>query len=301
MAQLMSVTLRAHTVNFSAPFMMILSHGKNDDDIKFLCFFIDKNVAFQEAESLALAVDGAVHDSFDAVVEQLFRLNKEAFTSKSLAEFKRARSEPRPTKGDDTTIVSLLNYINLVRDMLENGTLKNKDYIDEFTKKLGLPFDPDFFLLEIKAGFIEEIGPVEGMDKLFCEQVRADRTYTICSGLREHYAAEALVKGTFLFVLNIKKAKFRGLESEGMICCTKEAEKVEAIAVHAGASSRLSLEGMLDIFGGLTYGKIDLKKSKYHDALESFKIIDHHLTFKGTKVLCGGEYVKTKIANGPVS
>lgn len=283
--------------------MLLKTSGGVDDDIKFLCCYLDQSVRFEESavsDELVLEHNGETYTGLDAVLECCCRMAGENFTPKIGQELKRARTSPSPLKGD-ISMVLLMNYINLVREMLEKGTLKNKEYIDQVTQRLSVKFDPDFYLLELKTGIIRGIEPVEDMDKIFCEKVESDREYTICSGLREYYKREELDGQTFLFVLNIKKAKFRNMESEGMICCVKEGDRVEALKVDQPRNSRLELEGFLSLFKCAAFEKVDLKKSKYKSALDCFKIIDHHLTFKGVKVLCNGECIRTEAANGPVS
>lgn len=279
---------------------MILNFTKDDDDIKFLCYAIDSNAVFKRASELSLENNGEVFTGIEAVAERIFVLNGESSTRKAIEEFKKARAMPRPIPSIVNTL-SLLNYINIVKQMLVVGTLKNKAFIDEFTKLLGFAFDPDFYLLEIKTGRIQSIEAVEGMDKIFREQVVSDRGYTICSGLREHYRAEDLANKTCLFVLNIKPIKFRGTVSEGMICCTKDEGKVEVLGVDCDANTRLIVENEPVLFEDLAYGKVDISKAKYQGALEGFRIVDNHLTFKGRRLTCSGAPIVTAIKNGPVS
>lgn len=283
---------------------------EKDDDIKFLIAYLNtkqgREVEFIKSDELNIVVD---ENNFkdDELIKYIFEINNEQCNNKMINEFKSARLNPRTAKEvSSLTVLVLLNYINLVKQMLETASLKNKDYIDQVTSeikknKINFKFDPDFYLLEIKSGLIKEIEPVEGMDKIYCEKVISDHEYTICSGLRAYYEKKELLNNKFLFIFNMKKVKFQGLESEGMICCVKEDAKVEVLKVTKDENTRLKLEGYFDIFNNLSYGKIDIKKAKYKLALEEFKIIDNHLTFKGIKILCGGEYVITQASNGPVS
>lgn len=270
------------------------------DDLKFLCYSIDNEVELIKSDTLRLESTCGVAEDLDGIIGHIYKLHGEEPSEKAIAEFKKARASPRTIKGAPT-VLTMANYINVVKKMLESGSLKDKDYIDEFTKALSLKFDPDFFLLEMKAGKILQIDLVEGMDKIFCEKVLSDHEYTICSGLREHYTKEELEGSTDMFIFNMKKAKFRGIESEGMICCTKSDERIEVLKVDADPGVRLQLEGQVPLFEGIRFGKIDISKARYKAALAGFAIIDHHLTFKGTKVTCAGKYITTSIKNGPVS
>lgn len=278
---------------------MILFYPESDEDLKFVLYFINKSTEFINDKELCLQIDDQKIHELDQIIRKIFELYGEECSDKKISEFKRIRQNPSEVKGD-VSVITVLNYINLVKQMLLTGQLKNKDYIDSFTSKLNLNFDPDFYLLEIKAGLITQIDHAEGMDKLFCEKVLADKEYIICSGLRGVYEKENLCNNTYLFLLNIKKTKFKSLESEGMICCAADGDKVEALKVEKSPNTRIELEGYFSMFEKLVYEKVDLKKAKYKLALEGLKIIDHHLTFKGIKVTCGGQYVKTAISNGEV-
>ncbi|ELA41712.1 uncharacterized protein VICG_01216 [Vittaforma corneae ATCC 50505] len=200
------------------------------------------------------------------------------------------------------SLMNILCYINTVKALLASGSLKNKDVIDQFTKLLadkGIDFDPEFYMLEIRAGKITSIQNAEGLDKLYCENVRADKDYFICSGLRNVYEKEELLNNTYLFVLNIKKAKFRDLESEGMICCA-EGDRIEALRVDVEEGSKIELEDHLTIFDNIEYGKVDLSKNAFRNVLSKFMIVDHCLVFKNTKVKVGGKHILTKTAEGIV-
>ena len=277
---------------------MKLVYSKEYEDIKFLAFYADQQCLFEEGSDLILNIDGIEHIGLESVISALAQLSGEVPPLKKIEEYRRVRASPSPLKGDVCTL-TVLNYINLVKQMVEQATLKNKDCIDEFTARLGLPFDPDFLLLEIKSGKITAIEPAEGMDKLFCERVSAGREYFICSGLRGVYQAEELLGNTYLFVLNIKKAKFKDLESEGMICCAQN-EKSEALRVEVPENTRISVEGAFSIFENIACAPVDLKKGRYTQALHSFGIKDGYMVFKGARVLCGGRYVKSSVLNGEV-
>lgn len=279
---------------------IILNYTKEDDDLKFLVYCADQTAIFCKSDRLSMQADSSI-DDLDSVIEQIFALYGEEFSQKKLNEFKRLRKSPTAPKAK-LSVVNILCYINTVKALLTSGSLKNKDAIDRFTKLLvdrGVMFDPEFYMLEIRAGRITSIQDAAGMDKLYSENVRANRDYFICSGLRSVYEKEELLGNIYLFVLNIKKAKFKDLESEGMICCA-EGDRVEALKVDAKEGSRIELEGHLSVFDDIEYGKVDLGKSAFRNVLSEFRIVDHHLVFKNTKVRAGGKYILTQTAEGAV-
>lgn len=280
--------------------MIKLNYKKEDEDLKFILHAFDQTAVFIKDQSLILESDKQYTD-LDSIIEQLFKICSEEFSQKKLNEFKRLRKTPIVPKME-FSILNLLCYFNIVKDMLLTGNLKNKISIDQYTlilKEKNIKFDPEFYMLEIRSGKILSISEAEGMDKLYCENVLADKEYFICSGLRTVYEKKDLENNVYLFLLNIKKAKFKNLMSEGMICCT-EGEGVEAIKVDVSEGIRIELEGYLRFFEDLEYGKVDLTKSAYKNILSEFKIVEHKLCFKNVKVKIGEEYVITKTKEGPV-
>lgn len=287
--------------------MSSIAAPSSDFDIIFLVYFLDRNVRISNSDTFCLAITDPEGNeekasSVEDAVKLLFAMNNEEFNgNKTLNQFMSSRKSPSKKFKPEASILCLLNYIWLVRNMIEKATLKDIEYIRDVTKILGFEFYPEFFLIDVQAGLIKEIGLVDGMDSLYCEKVMMRREYKICSGLRAHYKEEELQGKTFLFVANAKKAKFKEVVSEGMICCTSDADKVEALAVSQSPGTRLRLEGIPDIFGDIERGTIDLKKQNCRAILEEFKIVDNHLRFRNKIVLCGETKVKANIKSGPVS
>jgi aminoacyl tRNA synthase complex-interacting multifunctional protein 1 len=294
--------------------MPVLKYTKDDDDLKFLIYC--QNQSSDMILDSTLSLDNI--EGLDLIIQYLFSLYTEEFTNKAISDFKKFRKTPTIPKEDplskthNFTLLNTLCYINLLKDALLTGSLKNKDFIDKYTKVLSIQkinFDPEFLFLEIRAGLITSIENAEGLDKLYCECVESNKNYFICSGLRQHYKKEDLLKNTYLFLLNIKKVKFKTLESEGMICCTEDVNAdqsedkqstVEAIKIDTKPGDKIELENQLVIFSDLEFGKFDLTKNAFKLIFSYFKIIDHFLTFKGIKVKINGNYILTKSANGPV-
>lgn len=283
--------------------MFTLNYTKEDEDLKFIIYCYDSNATFKKSETLSLVdASSTVHTELDSIIKQIFVLGSEEATEKKILEFKKTRKTVTLPK-DELSVINLLCYINAVKNMLQTGNLKNKEAIDKFGKTLqekGIKFDPEFLMLEVRAGKIESIEDAEGLDKIYCEQVQANRPYQICSGLRQVYKKEELLGNTYLFLLNIKENKFKSLTSAGMICCASKEAKVEAIKVGTTAGTRIAVENQIRIFEDLEYGKVDFSKKAFKKIFEEFKIIDHFLCFKGNKIMIEGEFIKTEIDNGDV-
>lgn len=280
--------------------MVVLTYTEQDEDLKFILYCLEPTATFLVGQHLSLYTDQLFED-IDGIIQKLFELALEDCNTKKINEFKRFRNMQMHPKME-FSVTNLLCYINTVKSMLLTGSLKNKEIIDQFTGilvKKEIKFDPEFYMLEMRAGRIITIQEAEGLDNLYCESVRAGRDYFICSGLRGIYKKEELIDKTYLFILNIKKAKFKALESEGMICCT-EGDRIEALEVVATEGTRVELEGHLKMFEGLVYGKVDLNKQAYRSALSKFRIVDHVLHFKDSQVMIEGTCIRTETKNGPV-
>ncbi len=77
----------------------------------------------------------------------------------------------------------------------------------------------EFKKIEMKVGQIVEIGRVEGADKLYklAVDVGEAQLRQIITGLVPFYAEDELRGKKIIVVTNLKPAKFRGEESNGML------------------------------------------------------------------------------------
>ncbi len=100
--------------------------------------------------------------------------------------------------------------------------------IDLFTKKV-----------DLKTALVVSVQQHPNADKLYVLELNdgSGEPRTIVSGIREFYAPEDLVGKTIIIVANLKKAKFRGVESRGMLLAvstpnsaeSQEAENIEVL------------------------------------------------------------------------
>lgn len=79
--------------------------------------------------------------------------------------------------------------------------------------------DIDFFQqLDLRIGVIEKAEKLEGSEKLVVLQVRVGQVLKqIVAGIAQHYNPEDLVNKKIVVVNNLKPAKLRGVESQGML------------------------------------------------------------------------------------
>ena len=77
----------------------------------------------------------------------------------------------------------------------------------------------DFKKIELKVGKILEVSRVEGADKLYKLQVDVveELPRQIVSGIVPYYTEEELMGRLIVVCTNLKPAKFRGEQSDGML------------------------------------------------------------------------------------
>ena len=82
-------------------------------------------------------------------------------------------------------------------------------------------------------------------DKLFIETIDLGyETRQIVSGLVGHYTEEELARKQIILVSNLKPAKLRGVESQGMLLAASKGETVEVLFLeNAEPGARVSLDG----------------------------------------------------------
>ncbi|WP_134159734.1 methionine--tRNA ligase [Alicyclobacillus sacchari] len=89
-----------------------------------------------------------------------------------------------------------------------------------------------FDQVELRVGQVLTAKKVEGADKLlqFDIDLGAEKRQ-IVSGIAKYYQPEELVGKKVVVVSNLKPAKLRGVESQGMILCASEGDKLSIVSV----------------------------------------------------------------------
>ncbi|HWA84316.1 MAG TPA: methionine--tRNA ligase [Fimbriimonadaceae bacterium] len=83
----------------------------------------------------------------------------------------------------------------------------------------------DFMKVQLKMGRVLEAEPLEGSDKLLKLQVMiGDEKRQIVAGIRKNYTPEDIVGMQVVVVANLKPAKLRGTESQGMLLAAVDTE-----------------------------------------------------------------------------
>ncbi|MBR9700236.1 methionine--tRNA ligase [Candidatus Woesearchaeota archaeon] len=127
--------------------------------------------------------------------------------------------------------------------------------------------------LQLRAGKITKVEKHPEADKLYIETVDfGDHKRTIVSGLVDHYSMDELEGKTCAWVTNLKPAKLRGIESQGMILAADDGKAVEVAVTNAKPGEYLLGDG-----------------SEEEITIDEFAV--HKLEVKNGKALIDGEEI----------
>lgn len=117
----------------------------------------------------------------------------------------------------------------------ESGELNNKPALEKTEEKQEpqkeqITID-DFAKVELKVGKVLHSQKVENADKLLVSQIKiGDEVRTIVSGIAKFYDPSELIGKKVIVVANLKPVKLRGIESNGMILCASNGDKLSIIS-----------------------------------------------------------------------
>ena len=81
----------------------------------------------------------------------------------------------------------------------------------------------DFTKLDLRVAKVLEAEKIEGSDKLLKLRLQVgSETRQVVSGIAKHYTAESLIGKSVILVANLKPARLRGVESQGMILAASD-------------------------------------------------------------------------------
>ncbi len=99
-------------------------------------------------------------------------------------------------------------------------------------KQEGIITYDDVMNVKLCTAKIVTAAKLEGADKLLKLQVKVgDETRQIIAGIAQHYSAEEIIGKTIIIVANLKPAKIRGVESQGMLLCASTGDHLKLITV----------------------------------------------------------------------
>lgn len=142
------------------------------------------------------------------------------------------------TRLDADKIMAQVKAKGLISDEKEPAEIKEIKKVEESKtnivdiNEIGIE---DFAKVQLRVGRILTAEKVEKADKLlkFSVQIGAE-TRTIVSGIAKFYTPEEMIGKNVVVVYNLKAAKLRGIESQGMLLCaceqTDEGERVVLVS-----------------------------------------------------------------------
>lgn len=90
----------------------------------------------------------------------------------------------------------------------------------------------DFAKVELKVGEILESKRHENAEKLLVSKIKiGDEVRQIVSGIAKYYDPQTLIGRKVIVVTNLLPVKIRGVESNGMVLCAADGEKLELIEI----------------------------------------------------------------------
>ena len=114
----------------------------------------------------------------------------------------------------------------------------NKSKKEESNKEL-ITID-DFAKVELKVGEILESKRHENAEKLLVSKIKiGDEVRQIVSGIAKYYDPATLVGRKVIVVTNLQPVKIRGVESNGMVLCAADGDKLELIEIKEAESGSI--------------------------------------------------------------
>ena len=111
-----------------------------------------------------------------------------------------------------------------------------KEVKKEEPKKELITID-DFAKVELKVGEILESKQHENADKLLVSKIKiGDEVRQIVSGIAKYYDPKELIGRKVVVVTNLKPVKIRGVESNGMVLCAADGDKLEIVEIKEATS-----------------------------------------------------------------
>lgn len=186
-----------------------------------------------------------------------------------------------------------------------NSNLKlsdqQKKIIGTIREKINKVVNLDFELLDIRVGKIIQIWDHPNADTLYVEKVDfGDKVIQVVSGVKRFMKKEDMLNKTFLFILNMKKAKLRGEVSEGMILCAKNENKILSIRAPENVKhgERLYL-GAKKIF--IEPKKYDKSNSDFIETMSQLCVMNYKMMFGNRKIMVDCVEIDVDLDNGTIS
>lgn len=112
----------------------------------------------------------------------------------------------------------------------ERNKMEAVEKISEVVEGVAQISIQDFTKVDLRVATIKQVEKIEGADKLLKLQLEVgEETRQIVAGIAMHYTPEDLVGKQVCVVFNLKPAKLRGVESQGMLLAASDADTVSIL------------------------------------------------------------------------
>lgn len=120
----------------------------------------------------------------------------------------------------------------------EKQNKEKKEDKKEMSEENGLITIDEFFRTQLRVAEVIACEKVEKADKLLKLTLKVgEETRTVVSGIAKHYAPEQMVGKRVVLVANLKPRAMRGIESQGMILCASEGDKLVLVTPESAIAS----------------------------------------------------------------
>ena len=145
------------------------------------------------------------------------------------------------------------------------------------------------FPLNLKVAKILEVKEHPNADKLYVLQIDlGTEKRQLVAGLREHYTPEELLNKKVVVITNLKYAKLRGVESQGMLLAGGDGEVVGVLTVEKSeAGDKVFIDGYENSTKELTYDEF---------AKLAITVKSHHPVFEGKELKTEKEAINVEKA-----
>jgi methionyl-tRNA synthetase len=154
--------------------------------------------------------------------------------------------------------------------------------------------------VELRVARITAVERHPKADKLFIESVDlGTERRQIVSGLVGYYTPEELAGRNVVMVTNLKPARLRGVESQGMLLAAQDGVQVEVVfADHAQPGDRVTLKGEPEPAApASTRAEIDIEEV----FRVPIRVLVHRILVEGAALECAGRpLAAAKVKDGQV-
>ncbi len=163
-----------------------------------------------------------------ATSENIFKqINSDEKTLDSINTFGKYASNTKVQKASP-----LFERIDEVKKLEEIEKSKEVETVEKEQEKTNLISIDELDKVKLNVGKILEARRVEGTNKLYCLTIDlGTEKRTIVSGLVPYYTEEELINKKVIVVTNLKPAKLRGIDSNGMLLAAGDGDIVKLITV----------------------------------------------------------------------